>query len=90
MNLVRATSSEGFGRLRFYRKVRDLLEHDRPFRAYFEQETTKLPQFYYDLIKRDLRTLWDWLPKEAMHHDPYAYLNSHQEREKKEAKYVNA
>lgn len=81
MNFVRAISSEGFGRLKFYRKVRHLLEEDRAFRDYFEGETTELPQFYYNMIKRDLRELWEWLPEEAIHHDPYAYLTSELERE---------
>lgn len=81
MNFVRAISSEGFGRLKFYRKVRNLLEEDRQFRDYFEGETTKLPQFYYDMIRQDLRDLWEWLPKEAIHHNPYAYLEEHNEKE---------
>jgi hypothetical protein len=89
MNFVRATSSEGFGRLKFYRKVRSLLEDDRSVRDYFEGESTKLPQFYYDIIKRDLTELWDWLPEEAMHHDPYAYLKDHQEREGKAVNFVS-
>lgn len=88
MNLVRAISSEGFGRLRFYRKVRSLLEEDRAFRNYFERETTRLPQFYYDMIKRDLRELWEWLPEGAINHDPYAHLKAHQERMDKEARLV--
>jgi hypothetical protein len=81
MNFVRAVSSEGFGRLKFYRKVRSLLEEDHLFRDYFEGETTKLPKFYYDMIKGDLRDLWEWLPKEAIYHNPYAYLEAHKEKE---------
>ena len=90
MNLVRATSSEGFGRLRFYRKVRSLLEHDRPFRDYFEGESTKLPQFYYDMIKRDLRDLWSWLPEGAIQHNPYAYLDAYEDKKEEEAKFAKA
>ena len=89
MNFVRATSSEGFGRLKFYKKVRSLLEDDRSVRDYFEGESTKLPQFYYDIIRRDLRELWDWLPEEAIHHDPYAYLNDHLEKEGKGVDFVS-
>lgn len=76
MNLIRAISSEGFGRLKYYREVRRRLEEDRPFRAYFERETTEVPQFYIDMMKRDLGPLWEWLPEGAIHHDPHAYLNS--------------
>jgi len=83
MNVVRAVSSEGFGRLKFYRKIRSLLEEDRAFRDYFEGETTKLPQFYHNMIKNDLRELWEWLPEGAIQHDPNAYLNSELEKVEK-------
>ncbi len=76
MNVVRAISSEGFGRLRYFTEVRRLLEHDRPFRDYFERQTTKLPQFFTDRVKRDLGPLWHWLPAGAMEHDPNAYLKA--------------
>ncbi len=78
MNVVRAVSSEGFGRLRYFTEVRRLLEHDRAFRDYFERETTKLPQFFTDRVKRDLGPLWHWLPAGAMEHDPNAYLKAHE------------
>ena len=76
MNVVRAVSSEGFGRIKYHGEVRRRLDTDRPFRRYFEQETTELPQFYMDLARRDLGSLWKWLPEGAMNHDPYAYLKS--------------
>jgi hypothetical protein len=82
MNLVRAISSEGFGRLNFYRKVRGLLDEDRAFRDFFEGETTKIPQFYLDIIRKDLGALWEWLPEGAIYHDPNAYLKAELEREK--------
>ena len=54
------------------------LENDSKFRAYFEQETTELPQFYIDWIRDDLGPLWDWLPEGALYYDPNAYLKSEQ------------
>lgn len=76
MNVVRAVSSEGFGRIKHHTEVRRLLDTDRQLRRYFEQETTELPQFYVDLARRDLGALWEWLPEGAMEHDPNAYLKS--------------
>src|SRR5262249_33883838 len=58
MNLLRAVSSEGFGRLRYHREIRRRLDVDREFRPYFEQETARLPRFYTDLVRRDLGPLW--------------------------------
>jgi hypothetical protein len=86
MNLVRAVSSEGFGRIRYHREIRKRLDTDPQFRRYFEQESTDLPAFYVDEIRKDLGELWGWLPEGAVHHDPYAYLKS----ERSEAMFVSA
>lgn len=75
MNTMRAISSEGYGRLRFYRKVRQNLIENAPFRAYFEGETRKLPSFYSDIIREDLGIWWPWLPEGALEHDQNAYLH---------------
>lgn len=80
LNLVRAISTEGFGRLKYHTEIRKRLDNDRQFLPYFEQETSGLPQFYLDLIKKDLGPLWEWLPEEAVHHDPNAYLKSERSR----------
>jgi hypothetical protein len=76
MNLLRAVSAEGFGRLRYHREVRRRLDEDREFPPYFEQQTGRLPQFYAGLVRRDLGALWGWLPAGALDHDPNAYLES--------------
>jgi hypothetical protein len=76
MNLLRSISSEGFGRLRYHQEIRRRLDADRQFLPYFEQRTRKLPAFYVDLVRRDLGSLWAWLPKTALEHDPDAYLRS--------------
>ncbi|MGH2643800.1 MAG: B12-binding domain-containing radical SAM protein [Chitinophagaceae bacterium] len=73
MNFMRAISSEGYGRLRFYKKVRQNLIEDKHFRGYFEGETDQLPDFYKDIIRKDLGIWWDWLPQGALQHDPNAY-----------------
>lgn len=75
MNVMRAISSEGWGRLKFYHRIRENLLHDRPFRKYFEGESEQLPEFYTDIIKKDLGIWWKWLPAGAVSHDAYAYLH---------------
>jgi len=74
MNFMRAISSEGYGRIRFFRKVREQLIHDRAFRQFFEGETTQLPAFYQNIVRRDLGIWWKWLPEGALAHNPNAYL----------------
>jgi hypothetical protein len=80
MNLVRAVSTEGFGRLKYHRDVRRRLDRDPQFLPYFEQETAELPQFYLDLVRKDLGQLWEWLPEGALDHDPNAYSKSERSR----------
>lgn len=75
MNLMRAVSSEGFGRIKYISTLIHLLETDRRFRMYFEQETDVIPKFYVNKIKQDLGPLWEWLPEGAIYHDHNAYLN---------------
>jgi len=76
MNVVRAISTEGFGRIRYHTRVRQLLDSDPALLAYFSGESHELPRFYADRIKSDLGTLWDALPEGSIHHDPNAYLKS--------------
>lgn len=74
MNVMRAISSEGWGRLKFYRQVRKSLIQDRSFRKYFEGESQQLPEFYKNIIKKDLDVWGQWLPDTAITHNAYAYI----------------
>lgn len=75
MNFMRAISSEGYGRLKFYHQVKKNLIEDKNFRNYFEGASSKLPDFYTNIIKHSLGSWWEWLPQGAIEHDPNAYLN---------------
>lgn len=76
MNVLRAVSAEGFGKIKYYTKVSRRLDTDTQFRSYFEQETTELPQFYVNRVQKDLGSMREWLPEGALYHDPNAYLKS--------------
>jgi len=76
MNVVRAISSEGFGRIRYYSEVRRRLVQDHKFRDFFEGESDTVPPFFLDRIRHDLGPLWKWLPQGSMEHDPQAYLKA--------------
>ncbi len=78
MNVLRGMSNQGRGRVKFYSQLRQRLDTDRELRAFFEQETTELPRYYVDWVKRDLGPFWDWLPNGALEHDPNAGLRSFQ------------
>ena len=74
MNVVRAVSSEGWGRARYYATVRRLIESDASVRRYFEGESEALPAFYAERVRRDLGPFWQFLPDGALSHDPNMYL----------------
>jgi hypothetical protein len=44
MNLVRAVSSEGFGRIRYHQQIRKRLDSDPQFLHYFEQTPPSFPR----------------------------------------------
>jgi hypothetical protein len=76
MNVVRALSSEGSGRIAYYTEVRRRLDADAQVQRYFAQETDELPEFYASQVRRDLGSLWRFLPAGSMSHDHKAYLES--------------
>ena len=76
MNVVRAISEEGFGRVAYNKQILKRLNSNKDFRKYFEQETTEIPQFYLNIIQKELGPLWEWLPAGAIYHNQNAYLES--------------
>ena len=76
MNLVRAMSSEGCGRIAYHTTIRGLLDTDPSVRGFMEGEDDRLPAFYEARIRRDLGHLHPHLPAGALMHDPNAYLKS--------------
>ncbi len=76
MNVVRAVSSEGFGRIKYHTRIRALLDSDLTVRAFMDGRTTEIPAFYATRIRNELGPLWDHLPEGALHHDPLAYLRA--------------
>ncbi len=76
LNLVRARSSEGVGRVRHDIAIRRRLDSDPSVRRFFDGETAVVPDFYAERVQRDLGPLWKWLPPGALEHDPNAYLKS--------------
>lgn len=74
MNIVRATSGEGWGKIKYFHEVRQRLNDDIAFRKFYEQETTEVPPFLVNQVKDAMGPLWDWLPNKTVTHDAYSYL----------------
>jgi len=79
MNVLRGVSSEGFGRIKYYTRLRQLLNNDHDIRRFWMGESSEIPEFYVNWIRKDLGLLWEWLPNGALYHDPNAYLRSDME-----------
>jgi hypothetical protein len=73
MNFVRAISSEGFGRIEYHTEIRELLDKDITVQRFFEGETTELPAFYHDAVRRKLGPFWEHLPEGGLDYDAQAY-----------------
>jgi hypothetical protein len=76
MNVVRAMSSEGWGRIEYHTTIRRLLDTDPGVRDFMEGKTERLPAFYEQRILKDLGDLARYLPAGSMMHDPNAYLKT--------------
>ena len=79
MNVVRAMSSEGWGRIAYHATIRRLLDQDASVRGFMDGETERLPAFYGERIARELGPLFEHLPPGAVMHDPNAYLRASSE-----------
>jgi hypothetical protein len=74
MNVVRSCSSEGYFRLQYHKKLRGLMDTDRPLRDFMEQETDVIPEFYTRKIINSLGVFSEYLPEDSLAHDQNAYL----------------
>ena len=45
-------------------------------RRFFHGESTALPDFYRNRVRRQLGAFWEFLPEGALMHDQNAYLKS--------------
>ena len=65
INVLRGLSSEGVGRTEYFRGFR--LALDRPeLRRFFEQGSDVVPNELTSPVRRDLGSLWQWLPPGAL------------------------
>jgi len=80
MNIVRATSSEGWGKIKYFYDVRHRLDTDIAFRKFYEQETTEVPPVLVNRIKNAMGPLWEWLPDRTVTHNPYSFLEWEEEK----------
>ena len=76
MNVVRAVSSEGWGRVKYHTMLRGRLDTDRELRGFLDGEHATIPTFYRERVARELGPFAAWLPPGSLEHDPNAFLKS--------------
>jgi hypothetical protein len=76
LGLIMTLTVGGTQKLKYHTEIRHRLRTDIRFRRFFEQETTEIPEFFTEKIRRDLGPLWSWLPEGALIHDPNAQLKA--------------
>jgi hypothetical protein len=72
----RGVSSERNNRLARHRTMLRWLKEDPEVRDFYDGRTPEIPSVMVNTIKQHLGPLWEWLPENALHYDPNAYLNS--------------
>ena len=75
MNYFRA-NTQGKRHIRYYDTVINKLQNEPDFRAFFEQDTDEVPDFFRKRIMKSMGPLAEWLPEGGLNHDAYAYLNA--------------
>ena len=68
-----------FGQLKYYREIRRRIDEDPQLLPFLEGETTDVPVFYLERIKKSLGNLWEWLPEGALYHDPNPCLKAQEQ-----------
>jgi hypothetical protein len=76
LNVVRAISTEGHGRLKYHTELRSRLDTDPTMLAFLQGESDQVPAFYTDRLIAELGSLAQYIPEGGMVHDPLAYLKS--------------
>jgi hypothetical protein len=76
MNVVRALSNEGVGRLKCYQEVLQHLNTDPEVQRYCNGDTPDIPQLYLRKAARSLGSFHQHLPAGAIYHDQNAYLKA--------------
>lgn len=74
VNVMRAFSTQGRGRIAAYLETARLADGDPQTRAFLHRDTTRIPDRYAARIRADLGPFWQWLPPGALEHDPAACL----------------
>lgn len=72
----RGWSSERNNRTAYHRKMRHWLAHDPEVQAFMDGRTREVPRVMVDQIRTHLGPLWQYLPEDAVKHDPQAFLHS--------------
>jgi hypothetical protein len=71
ITLLLSLTIGGQGKIRYLSSLIDNLNKDPDFQSFVRKESIHVPGFMIEIVKRDLGTLWQWLPDKSLSYDPY-------------------
>jgi len=71
ITLLLSLTIGGQGKIRYLSSLINNLNKDPDFQSFVRKERIHVPGFMIEIVKRDLGTLWQWLPDKSLSYDPY-------------------
>ena len=76
ITLLLSLTIGGRGKIRYLSAMMKNLRKYPDFQSFVKRETSSVPAFIIESVKKDLGELWDWLPNKSLSYDPNPLSNS--------------
>jgi len=70
ITLLLSLTIGGIGKARFLSSMLNTLHKDMEFQKFVRRETDRIPDVLIDSVKKDLGSMWHWLPNKSLSYDP--------------------
>jgi hypothetical protein len=70
ITLLLSLTIGGSGKIRYLSEMLENLRRERDFQSFVKKETSSVPVFMIENVKKDLGPLWYWLPNKSLSYDP--------------------
>ena len=75
ITLLLSLTIGGSGKIRYLSAMMKNLRRYPDFQSFVKKETSRVPAFMIEDVKKDLGLLWDWLPDKSLSYDPNILSN---------------
>ena len=70
ITLLLSLTIGGIGKARFLSSMLNKLQKDMEFQKFVRRDTDRIPDVLIDSVKKDLGSMWQWLPNKSLSYDP--------------------